>query len=102
MGTSTGETEPGVTPAVADCPLSEQAQTRNLILVGVNTSLSYLASPILYVAVVHAALIKEMSDSATVANLPSTAYLAMASLPLFVAWYVPQVALLKHILVSCY
>lgn len=83
-------------------PLSDREQTRNLVLVGVNTGLSYLASPVLYVGVVHAALGEQLEASATVSNLPASAYLAMAALPLFVSWYFPRVAQLKTILVVCY
>jgi hypothetical protein len=90
-------------PEVADgCPLDERAQTRNVVLVGVNTGLSYLASPVLYVGVVHAALGEQLGASATVANLPASAYLVMSALPLVVAWAFPRAAQLKPILVTCY
>jgi hypothetical protein len=84
------------------CPLTGRQQTRNLVLVGVNTGLSYLASPVLYVGVVHAALGEQLRASATVANLPASAYLVLSALPLFVSWYFPRVSQLKAILVTCY
>src|SRR5262245_57482480 len=84
------------------CALSEREQTRNLVLVGVNTGLSYLASPVLYVGVVHAALGDELQVPATVSNLPGSAYLVMSALPLFVSWLWPRVAQLKPLLVVCY
>ena len=72
------------------------------MLVGVNTGLSYLASPVLYVGVVHAALGEELRASATVSNLPGSMYLVLSALPLFVAWWFPRVSQLKPILVVCY
>src|SRR6516225_7834961 len=90
------------TSVVDACPLSEREQTRNLVLVGINTGLSYLASPILYVGVVHAALLEHLHASATVANLPASAYLVLSVLPLFVAWYFPRISQLKGIMVVCY
>src|SRR5262249_13521761 len=100
-GAATTEKAAGQAPAAA-LPLTAREETRNLVLVGVNTALSYLASPVLYVGMVQAALGKELHASATVSNLPGTAYLVMGVLPLFVAWYVPYVALLKRVLVVCY
>src|SRR5690242_6134692 len=88
-------------PAVENCPLGARQQTRNLLLFGANTSLSYLASPITFV-IVHAPCCKRLGASATVANLPSTAYLIGAVLPVFVAWYVPWVSLFKRVLVLSY
>jgi hypothetical protein len=98
MKTQADETE----PEGAECPLTEREQTRNLVLVGVNTGLSYLASPVLYVGVVQAALAEQLRASATEANLPAVAYLVLSALPLFVSWYFPQAALLKRVLVICY
>src|SRR3954471_15749301 len=84
------------------CPLSDREQVRNLVLVAVNTGLSYLASPVLYVGVVHAALMKQLNASVTVSNLASSAYLVMSALPLLVAWYFPRLTQLRVILVICY
>jgi MFS family permease len=89
-------------PTAASCPLGDREQVRNLVLVGINTGLSYLASPVLYVGVVHAALGEQLHASATVSNLPASAYLVMAALPLFVSWYFPRIAQLKTILIVCY
>src|ERR1700730_1595410 len=88
--------------SVDSCPLGVRDQIRNVILVAVNTGLSYLASPVLYVGVVHAALCKALGWSDAVCNLPATAYLVMCVSPLFVAWYFPQIKLLKRIMVVCY
>lgn len=84
------------------CPLSDREQIRNLVLVGINTGLSYLASPVLYVGIVHAALGEQLHASATVSNLPASAYLILAALPLFVSWCFPRVSQLKTMLVVCY
>ena len=64
--------------------------------------LSYLASPVLYVGVVHASLCDWLQTSATVANLPATAYLIMSPLPLLVAWLFPYARYLKPVMVGCY
>lgn len=84
------------------CPLGDREQVRNLVLVAVNTGLSYLASPVLYVGVVHASLCDWLQTSATVANLPATAYLIMSPLPLLVAWLFPYARYLKPVMVACY
>ncbi|MBM4067835.1 MAG: MFS transporter [Planctomycetes bacterium] len=86
----------------ATCPLGDREQVRNLVLVAVNTGLSYLASPVLYVGVVHASLCDWLQTSATVANLPATAYLIMSPLPLLVAWLFPYARYLKPVMVGCY
>jgi MFS family permease len=84
------------------CPLSDQEQRRNLVLVGVNTGLSYLASPVLYIGIVHAALLEQLHATAIEANLPLSAYYVFSALPMFVAWLFPRVSQLKTILVACY
>ncbi len=89
-------------PAAADCSLGRREQTRNLLLFGVNTGLCYLASPVLYVGVVHASLCDRLGATATVSNLPATAYLAMSPMPLLVAWLFPFAHLLKRVMVACY
>jgi hypothetical protein len=72
------------------------------MLVGVNTGLCYLGAPVLYADLVHTSLCRALNASATVANLPSTAYLVMSAMPLFVAWLFPQVRSLKALMVCCY
>src|SRR5262249_28322000 len=91
-----------VSRASAIHPVSERDQTRNILLVGINTGLCYLGASVLYADVVHASLCKELGASATQANLPSSAYLVMSATPVFVAWLYPQVRLLKPIMVTCY
>src|SRR5262245_1150598 len=101
MGTQTNEVVQGNGLAAEECPLPANLQTRNLVLFGINTSLSYLASPVTFV-LIHAPCCKRLGASVTVANLPSTAYLAMGVLPLLVAWYFPSVSSFKRILVFSY
>ena len=101
MGEQPDET---VTPpgSATESPLpGPREQTRNVFLFGANTSLSYLASAVTFTNI-HAPLCDKLGANATVANLPSTMYLAFAALPLFVAWYFPQVALFRRILVVSY
>src|SRR3954454_15191323 len=89
-------------------PLGVREQTRNVLIVGINTALSYLAAPVMYVDAVHTALMNRLQDNGGVkprdalSNLPSSAYLALSVLPLFVAWAFPQIRLLRRILVICY
>src|SRR4051794_7144083 len=84
-----------------DCPLATRDQTRNLILFAMNTALGYLAAPVTFV-IIHAPLCKQYGASTTVANLPSSAYLLTAGMPVLVAWAYPQVALFKRILIISY
>jgi MFS family permease len=92
----------GVPEKVPDdtCPLAPRDQTRNLLLYGINTSLIYLASPVLYVGTVHGPLCKELGADDKVANLPGTVYFAGAAVPILVAWYFPFVAVLKRLIVA--
>lgn len=90
--------EPPDSPVVDDCPLDERAQTRNVLLVGVITALNYLATPATYVWM-HAPLCSRLGASATVANVPSTAYLALALTPVLVVWLFPSPAQFKPILI---
>jgi hypothetical protein len=85
-----------------DCQLPRRDQTRNLLLVGTNTALSYLASPVLYVGVIHVSLCQALDASATVFNLPASAYLLMSLMPLFVCWYLPRAGQLRGIVTTCY
>lgn len=84
------------------CPLTRAQQTRNLVLFGINTSLIYLAGPVLYIGATQAALCKNLQAGELVANLPSTAYFAATILPVFVAWFLPYVRALKPVLFVCF
>src|SRR4051794_25771500 len=90
-----------VADASPDCPLTEREQVRNMILFAISTSLLYLSSPVTF-AVVHAPLCERLGAPAKIANLPTSAYLLMAAVPVFVAWAYPQVRHFKLILVVSY
>ena len=63
---------------------------RNGLIFLVSTSLIYFAAPVTYVGVVQAGLCDRLGASATVANLPSSAYLAGYLFPIFLSWLVPK------------
>lgn len=90
------------------CPLSPAEQTRNVLVVGINTALCYLAAPVLYVDVIHTALLDKLQKAAGVeprdslSNMPASMYMVFCVAPLLVAWAFPQIRLLRRILVLCY
>lgn len=94
-------TEAAETPGDT-CSLTTSQQTRNLVLFGINTSLIYLAAPVLYIGATQASLCTRLEAGELVSNLPSTAYFAATVLPVIVAWYMPYVRALKPILVACF
>jgi MFS family permease len=51
--------------------------------------LIFFAAPVVYVGVVQAALCDKLGASATVANLPASAYLLGSMAPFFLTWLVP-------------
>ena len=81
--------------AGAECNLELRYQNRNALIYAAQISLIYLAAPALYVGFVQAGLCKHLHTSDTIANLPSTVFLAMAWAPVVVAWLFPQARLLK-------
>src|SRR5262245_13730358 len=95
MGTPDG-TLPG------DCSLDRAAQTRNLLLFAACFGANYLAAPVGYVGVTQASLCEGLGAGETVANLPGALYLGMTVVPVLIAWLLPQVALLKLGLMTCY
>jgi hypothetical protein len=100
MGTSGERREVAPAPAaVPGCPLTPAEQTRNIALYAANIGLVYLASPVTYVGLVHGGLLNRLGFSDTIANLPASVYLWTTPLPVLVAWYFPQVRLLKTLLV---
>lgn len=82
--------------AATEVHLEPRLQNRNALVYAAQISLIYLAAPVLYVGFVQAALCKRLETSDTIANLPSTVYLAMAWFPVLVAWLFPQARLLKR------
>ena len=100
--TRTGGGASPVSEDLSDCPLSRSEQTRNLVIYGINTSLIYLAAPVLYVGTTQATLCDKLGATVFGANLPATAYHASTFLPLLIAWWIPYVRALKWILVICF
>lgn len=91
------------TPAKPDCPLSIRQQNRNLVLFGINKSLTYLAATVVYVGSLDAILLNTMGYSDKVANLPVAAYLwTTAPFLVLFTWYFCQVRMLKPVLVTSY
>ncbi|MGE0608850.1 MAG: MFS transporter [Pirellulales bacterium] len=84
------------------CQLSARDQTVNVLVVAINTALSYLAAPVMYVDTVHAVLCKGLGASAFVYNLPGSTYLLFSAAPLFVGWLLPKASQLRPIIVTCY
>ena len=92
------------TPAAADDPalLSEGDQRRNALIYAAQISITYFAAPAIYIGFMQASLCKRLETSDTIANLPSTVYLAMAWTTVVIAWLFPQARLLKRLLSSAY
>ncbi|HKI35030.1 MAG TPA: MFS transporter [Gemmataceae bacterium] len=88
--------------APPDCPLTHREQTRNLLIYTANWALLYLASPVTYVGLLQATLLKRLGYSDAVSNLPASVYLWTTPLPVLVAWYFPQVRLLKRLMVFAF
>jgi len=80
--------------------LSSRQQTINAICYFVIISITYFAAPIIYVDVVHSALVDKLGASKTVANLPTTMGTFFGIIPLIVAWWLPYTRLLKPVLVG--
>lgn len=53
-------------------------------------ALIYFSAPVIYVGVVHAALCDQLGASATVANLPASAYFFGFVAPVLLTWIVPK------------
>ncbi len=99
----TAESEPlPESEAAVEVHLDPALQDRNARIYASLISLIYLAAPVLYVGFVQAALCKRLEQSDTIANLPSTVYLAMAWFPVFIAWLVPQARFLKRTISIAY
>ena len=85
-----------------DGQLDLRQQNRNAIVYVSLIALTYLAAPILYVDLLHTGLFKRLHTSDTIANLPSTIYLAMAWFPVITAWLFPQARFLKPMMSFAY
>ena len=65
---------------------SERDQRRNTLIYAAQISIAYFAAPALYIGFMQASLCKRLETSDTIANLPSTVYLAMAWTTVVIAW----------------
>jgi MFS family permease len=92
----------GLSPTTPDCPLSPREQTRNILIYAATWALIYLASPVTYVGLLHAALLKRRGFNDTISNLPGGVYLWTLPLPILVVWLFPQVRQLKPLLIASF
>ena len=88
--------------AASICPLTPRQQTINILLYGANVGLIYLGCAVFYVGMTEAALCQGFHASDEISNLPASAYSIGAFLPVFVAWYLPFVRVLKPVLAASY
>lgn len=93
---------PAATPAADSSGLPEAAQRKNSYVFAALISLTYFTAPVLYVGMVQAALCKRLELSNTLANLPTTVYLAMAWFPVVCAWWFPQARMLRPLVRTAY
>lgn len=63
---------------------------RNGLIFGVSNLLIYFVVPVIYIGVVQAALCDQLGASATVSNLPASAYLLGEIMPFVLSWIVPH------------
>lgn len=70
--------------------MPEARQRINSAIFIINNSLNYLVAPVLYVGVLHAAILSGSGASDTIANLPSSIYTWMTPLPVLVSWLFPS------------
>src|SRR5665648_19160 len=96
------DAEKPATEKVINIHLDLRLQNRNAIIYASLIALTYLAAPVLYVDLLHTGLFKRLHSSDTIANLPSTVYLAMAWVPVITAWLFPQARLLKSLMSFAY
>lgn len=92
---NTGGNDAPTLSAPPELTLDVKLQNRNVLVYAVLTSLIFLSASTLYVGYVQASLCKRFNTSDTIANLPGSAYLAMAWFPVLIAWLFPQARVLK-------
>ena len=86
------------TPSASGCTLPQPVQTRNLLLFALNTSLIYLAAPVLYVGLTQASLCEHLHTTNWVANLPQVAFTLCTVMPIFLAWLFPRARQLRYVI----
>src|SRR5262245_19439829 len=77
----------GVQPQLVD--ITPEMDRRNGSIYFISYILFFLSAPVGYVDVVQAALCDKLGVSATVANLPASAYFFGCFAPIFVSWAIP-------------
>lgn len=78
------------------------AQRRNSLVFILNNSIGYFVAPVFYVGVLHAAILKDLKYSDTIANLPESVYLWALPLPVVIAWIWPSTHYLRRMMVINY
>ena len=69
--------------------ITARMDRRNSRIFAASNMLIYFASPVVYVGIVQAALCDKLGASATVANLPASAYFLGFFAPVLLAWLIP-------------
>ncbi len=75
---------------VPTAQITPEADRKNGLIFIAHNGLLYFAAPVVYVGVVQAALADKLGASATVANLPASAYLLGALAPLILSFVLPH------------
>lgn len=78
--------------------IAPEVERRNGLIYLISVTLTYFAAPVTYVGIVQAALCDKLGASATVSNLPDSAYLIGSAAPLLLSWGIPP-ALERPVLV---
>jgi MFS family permease len=77
-------------------------QQRNLLLFAGCIAMQYLAAPVIYVGMAHAALLDRMGASKMLANTPEVLYLLLTPTPVLLAVVFPAANQLKRLLAASY
>ena len=102
--TSDQETRSGCPHPVTATPvdgITPRMNHRNSLIYALCYALIYLAAPVIYVGVVHAALCDQLGASATIANLPASAYFFGFFAPVLVSWMIPKRLEKNAVIVAC-
>ena len=66
--------------------IAPEVERRNGLIFLISVTLTYFAAPVTYVGIVQAALCDKLGASATVSNLPDSAFLIGSAAPLLLSW----------------
>lgn len=70
--------------------ITDRMNRHNALIFALSHALIYLGAPVIYVGVVHAALCDQLGASATIANLPASAYFFGFFAPPLLSWMIPK------------